>query len=128
MIWRCFGKGLAATLAAYLAAMFLDQVWPLGSPNGIILVITFIGLTAWWGASRTDSLRQGALHGALTILAPAALWTVMFNALQYSWGGARAMNIDHLYYNLFLLGVPLALGSISGAVIGYIKGKAVSSA
>ncbi|HWI52459.1 MAG TPA: hypothetical protein VNT01_10010 [Symbiobacteriaceae bacterium] len=124
MVWRCFGRGFAATVIGYGIALIIDQqLWPLGSRNGPFLAFLFIIAAAWWGAARSTSARQGALCGALTILAPAAFWTFLYCAIQIEWGGRQAANIWMVYTALLLTVPPLVLGSIVGAVVGHLNAK-----
>lgn len=123
MIWRSFGRGFAALISGYLTALFLDQLWPLGAKNGLILVILFILVTAWWGSSRSGGASQGALQATLTVLIPAMAWTFLYNLMQYEWGGPGVFNMDHLYYSLFLLVPPLVVGAAVGAVVGLRNAK-----
>ncbi|HYF80782.1 MAG TPA: hypothetical protein VD973_27035 [Symbiobacteriaceae bacterium] len=125
MVWRSLGRGFAALVIGLFAAMFIDQLRPLGAGNAMPLIVLFICTTAWWSASRCSTTGQGALHGTLAVLVPAAAWTFLHNALQYEWGGPGVFNIDHLYYSLFLLVPPLMIGAAVGAAVGYRNARKV---
>lgn len=122
MIWRCIGCGIAGLVIMWILMAFV----PLVEGHLIYLLPLCEILITWWGASRAKRPGQGALHGVLTALIPAAVWTTVFVLIQYDWGGPQGLNISTLYVGALLFGPSLGVGALVGALVGAHNAKKLS--